>query len=158
MICSVLVNDWGGGQQLEDTERDDVLSSLEKSETANSEEMNQSRGRATNTKKKMRREELLLDRGKEEFPSSSDRSKTVISKEKDQTEYAMVESQMADGKAEKITEDIHLACKQKVGYYYNYISIFLLSKKYVPTRKSFKVHSLLQFLCKKLHSRFQNSI
>ena len=57
----------------------------------------------------MRREELLLDnndRGKEEVPSSSDRSKTVISKEKDQTEYAMVGRQMADGKAEKITEDI----------------------------------------------------
>ena len=111
---------------LGDCERDDITSSLEKSETANndnnlffleqselvnSKEKNQSESQADNSKEEMIREKLILDNndsGKGEVPSSLDESEASSSKEKIQIEGQAEDAKAENAKAETLTEDVNV--------------------------------------------------
>ena len=99
----MLVNDWGGGQQLEDDGKEEVLSPLEEIETVNYKEKDQ-----TNAKAEMiTSENLFIDNNKKAGPSSLEKVKTINSNMGNQMENALdetlVESQKSDSKTEMET-------------------------------------------------------
>ena len=88
-IFSVLVNDWGGGQQLEDDGKEEVLSPLEEIKTVDYKEKDQ-RETATNAKAEMiTSENLFIDNNKKAGPSTLDET--------------LVENQKSDSKTEMET-------------------------------------------------------
>ena len=95
-IFSVLVNDWGGGQQLEDDGKEEVLSPLEEIETVNYKEKDQ-----TNAKAEMiTSENFFIDNNDKAGPSSLEEGKTANSNMENQMENALYDSQKSDTKAE----------------------------------------------------------
>ena len=99
----MLVNDWGGGQQLEDDGTEEVFSSLEKTKTVNYKEKDQ-----TNAKAEMiTSENLFIDNNKKAGPSTLEKGKTVNSNMENQMENTLdetlIESQKSDSKTEMET-------------------------------------------------------
>ena len=73
----MLVNDWGGGQQLEDDGTKEVFSSLEKTKTVDYKEKDQKKAQATNPKAEPLNPVFdNNENGKEEIPSTLDEGKT----------------------------------------------------------------------------------
>ena len=93
MIFSVLLNEWGGGQQLEGVDAKDVLSSLEKGKDQM--EPRFGKGQVEDTKVEMIGQDLNIGSNEEEAPLSLEETKTVNSKERElqngQTEHTLVE-------------------------------------------------------------------
>ena len=86
----MLVNDWGGGQQLEDDGKEEVLSPLEEIITVNYNEKDQKETQATNAKTEMiTSENLFIDNNKKAGPSTLDET--------------LVENQKSDSKTEMET-------------------------------------------------------
>ena len=97
----MLVNDWGGGQQLEDDGTDEVFSSLEKTKTVDYKEKDQKKAQATNPKAEMiTSENFFIDNNDKAGPSSLEEGKTVNSNMENQMENALYDSQKSDTKAE----------------------------------------------------------
>ena len=78
MIFSVLLNEWGGGQQLEGVDTKDVLSSMEKEDQM---EPGFGNGQVEDTKEEMIGQNLIID-NEEEAPFSLEDTKAVNSKER----------------------------------------------------------------------------
>ena len=99
---SVLVNDWGGGQQLEDDGKAEVLSPLEEIETVNCKEKDQ-----TNAKAEMITSENLIDNNDKAGPSTLEKGEMVNSNMENQMENTLdetlIESQKSDSKTEMET-------------------------------------------------------
>ena len=93
MIFSVLLNEWGGGQQLEGVDAKDVLSSLEKGKDQM--ESRFGKGQVEDTKVEMIGQDLNIGSNEEEAPLSLEETKPVNSKERElqngQTEHTLVE-------------------------------------------------------------------
>ena len=107
----MLVNDWGGGQQLEDNGKEEVLpplevfSLLEETKTVNSnfdfKENDQKKVQETNAKAEMiTSENFFIDNNDKAGPSSLEEGKTVNSNMENQMENALYDSQKSDAKAE----------------------------------------------------------
>ena len=99
----MLVNDWGGGQQLEDDGKEEVLSSLEKTKTVNYKE-----AQATNPKAELiTSENLFINNNDKAGPSTLEKVKTVNSNMENQMENTLsetlIESQKSDSKTEMET-------------------------------------------------------
>ena len=104
----MLVNDWGGGQQLEDDGTKEVFSSLEKTKTVDYKEKDQKKAQATNPKAELiTSENLFIDNNKKAGPSTLEKGKTVNSNMENQMENALdetlIESQKSDSKTEMET-------------------------------------------------------
>ena len=110
----MLVNDWGGGQQLEDDGKEEVLpplevfSLLEETKTVNSSfdfnEKDQKETQATNAKAEMiTSENLFIGNNDKAGPSTLEKGKTVNSNMENQMENALDESQKPDSKTEMET-------------------------------------------------------
>ena len=114
----MLVNDWGGGQQLEDDGKEEVLpplevfSLLEETKTVNSnfdfKEKDQKKAQETNAKAEMiTPENLFIDNNDKAGPFSLEKGKTVNSNMDNQMENALdetlIESQKSDSKTEMET-------------------------------------------------------
>ena len=98
----MLVNDWGGGQQLEDDGKEEVLSSLEKTKTVDYKEKDQKNAQATNPKAELiTSENLFIDNNKKAGPSSLEKGKPVNME--NQMENTLDESQKPDIKTEMET-------------------------------------------------------
>ena len=98
----MLVNDWGGGQQLEDDGKAEVLSPLEEIETVNYKEKDQ-----TNAKAEMITSENLIDNNDKAGPSTLEKGEMVNSNMENQMENTLdetlIESQKSDSKTEMET-------------------------------------------------------
>ena len=104
----MLVNDWGGGQQLENDGKEEVLSSLEKTKTVNNKENDQKKAQATNPKAELiTSENLFINNNDKAGPSTLEKVKTVNSNMENQMENALdetlIESQKSDSKTEMET-------------------------------------------------------
>ena len=107
----MLVNDWVGGQQLEDNGKEEVLpplevfSLLEETKTVNSnfdfKEKDQKKAQETNAKAEMiTSENFFIDNNDRAGPSSLAEGKTANSNMEKQMENALYDSQKSDAKAE----------------------------------------------------------
>ena len=79
MIFSVLLNEWGGGQQLEGVDTKDVLSSMEKEDQM---EPGFGNGQVEDTKEEMIRQDLIIENNDEKAPFSLEDTKSVNSQER----------------------------------------------------------------------------
>ena len=107
-IFSVLVNDWGGGQQLENDGTKEVFSSLEKTKTVDYKEKDQKKAQATNPKAELiTSENLFINNNDKAGPSTLEKVKTVNSNMENQMENTLsetlIESQKSDSKTEMET-------------------------------------------------------
>ena len=80
MIFSVLLNEWGGGQQLEGVDTKDVLSSLENGKDQM--EPGFGKGQLEDTKEEMIRQDLIIENNEEKAPFSLEETKSVNSQER----------------------------------------------------------------------------
>ena len=104
----MLVNDWGGGQQLEDDGTKEVFSSLEKTKAVDYKEKDQKKAQTTNPKAELiTSENLFIDNNKKAGPSTLEKGKTINSNMENQMENALdetlIESQKSDSKTEMET-------------------------------------------------------
>ena len=104
----MLVNDWGGGQQLEDDGTKEVFSSLEKTKTVDYKEKDQKKAQATNPKAELiTSENLFIDNNKKAGPSTWEKGEMVNSNMENQMENTLdetlIESQKSDSKTEMET-------------------------------------------------------
>ena len=79
-IFSVLLNEWGGGQQLEGVDTKDVLSSLEKGKDQM--EPGFGNGQVEDTKEEMIRQDLIIENNDEKAPFSLEDTESVNSQER----------------------------------------------------------------------------
>ena len=80
MIFSVLLNEWGGGQQLEGVDTKGVLSSLEKEKDQM--EPGFGNGQVEDTKEEMIRQDLIIENNDEKAPFSLEDTESVNSQER----------------------------------------------------------------------------
>ena len=101
----MLVNDWGGGQQLEDDGSKEVFSSLEKTKTVNNKENDQKKAQATNPKAELiTSENLFINNNDKAGPSTLEKVKTVNSNMENQMENTLDETLIESQKSESKTE------------------------------------------------------
>ena len=96
MIFSVLLNEWGGGQQLEGVDTKDVLSSLEKGKDQM--EPGFGNGQVEDTKEEMARQDLIIGNNDEKAPFSLEDTKAVNSKERGLQKEDAKEEMVRNGK------------------------------------------------------------
>ena len=96
MIFSVLLNEWGGGQQLEGVDTKDVLSSLEKGKDQM--EPGFGNGQVEDTKEEMARQDLIIENNDEKAPFSLEDTKAVNSKERGLQKEDAKEEMVRNGK------------------------------------------------------------
>ena len=75
----MLLNEWGGGQQLEGVDTKDVLSSMEKEDQM---EPGFGNGQVEDTKEEMIRQDLIIENNDEKAPFSLEDTKSVNSQER----------------------------------------------------------------------------
>ena len=105
MIFSVLLNEWGGGQQLEGVDAKDVLSSLEKGKDQM--EPGFGNGQVEDTKEEMARQDLIIGNNDEKAPFSLEDTKAVNSKERG--------LQKEDAKEEMVRNEQDVLSRDSVG-------------------------------------------
>ena len=75
----MLLNEWGGGQQLEGVDTKDVLSSMEKEDQM---EPGFGNGQVEDTKEEMIRQDLIIENNDEKAPFSLEDTESVNSQER----------------------------------------------------------------------------
>ena len=96
MIFSVLLNEWGGGQQLEGVDTKDVLSSLEMGKDQM--EPGFGNGQVEDTKEEMIRQGLIIENNDEKAPFSLEDTKAVNSQERGLQKQDAKEEMVRNGK------------------------------------------------------------